>query len=198
MDIPLQWTLSYLKDTLPPDLVIFLGNVRAALLHPSSPVHALRASASTLLAEMGPLLVSALDALAALIASSPTVVAAAAAVVLAALVLQLLSIVRRVMLFWTRLAFRMLFWSAAALLASAVWQRGVERSARDAVVAASRLAGWLAGAADLFWHEYEKAREAQARAQAQAQMQYQARGYRMAGPGAGAGAAWGAAGAGWP
>ncbi|KAL2178498.1 uncharacterized protein P884DRAFT_240302 [Thermothelomyces heterothallicus CBS 202.75] len=152
MDIPLQWTLSYLKDTLPPDLVIFLGNVRAALLHPSSPVHALRASA----------------------------------------------IVRRVMLFWTRLAFRMLFWSAAALLASAVWQRGVERSARDAVVAASRLAGWLAGAADLFWHEYEKAREAQARAQAQAQMQYQARGYRMAGPGAGAGAAWGAAGAGWP
>ncbi|KAL2153992.1 hypothetical protein VTH82DRAFT_2668 [Thermothelomyces myriococcoides] len=177
MDIPLQWSINYLKDTLPPDLVIFLGNVSAALLHPSSPVQTLRAAAPTVLAEMGSLLESALDTLTALVGSSPAIVSTVVVVLLAVVVLQLLSIVRRVILFWTRLALSMLFWSAVVLLAAAAWQRGIERSLRDLVVVASRLAGWLvgalAGAADLFWHEYEKAREAQGRPRPQSQMHYQ-------------------------
>ncbi|KAK4250421.1 hypothetical protein C7999DRAFT_29005 [Corynascus novoguineensis] len=193
MDIPLQWTLAYLKETLPPDLLTYLDSARTALLHPSSPVHALRAALSRLAAEMVPLLASALDALAALLASSPTVVAAAVLLILAAVVLQILSIVRRILLFWTRLAFRLLFWAAVALLVSAVWQRGLERSARDAAAVGSTVAGWAAGAGEIWWREYEKAKQAQAQAQAYAHGQGQGRGYQyMAGAGAGAGAGRGA------
>ncbi|KAL2159230.1 hypothetical protein VTH06DRAFT_2663 [Thermothelomyces fergusii] len=206
MDIPLQWSLNYLKGRFlppPPNPPFFphpnqilepistaagggsLDHQANPILHPSSPVQTLRAWAPTLLAEMGSLLGAALDALAALVGSSPAIVGTAVAVVLAALVLQLLRLVRRLVLFWARLAFRMLFWSAVVLLAAAAWQRGLERTARDLLLAASRLVGWgagaTAGAIDLFWQEYEKAREANSRPRVQSQMHYQAWGYRMEG-----------------
>ena len=63
------------------------------------------------------------------------------------------------MLFWTRLTLRLLFWAVVALAVSAVWQRGVEKSARDAVVVGSRLVRWVNGVAGVFWREWEKAQQ---------------------------------------
>jgi hypothetical protein len=77
------------------------------------------------------------------------------------LVLQILSLVRRVLLFWTRLAFRLLTWGAAALLLAAVWQRGVEKSVRDAVVLVTKVGGWAVGAGTVWWREYERMQQLQ-------------------------------------
>lgn len=121
---------------------------------------------------MYPLVAAAADRLTALLAASPNVVAAAVLLALAVLVLQVLALLRRLVLFWTRLAFRLLFWAAVGLLASLAWQRGLERTARDAVVVGGQLFGWAAGAVQFWVREYERA-QAQQQGQGQGQGQGQ-------------------------
>lgn len=64
-----------------------------------------------------------------------------------------------------RLAFRLLFYAGAGLLASLVWQRGLERSLRDAVVIGSQVSGWVMGVVGVWVREYEKAQAMQQQGQ---------------------------------
>jgi hypothetical protein len=108
------------------------------------------------------LLAPLLEKLTTLLSNSPTIVAATATLVIAILILQILSIIKRIMLFWTRLAFRLVFYALVGLVASMVWQRGVERTIRDVVVVGSQVGGWVAGVVSFWWEEYERAQQAQA------------------------------------
>ncbi len=129
-----------------------------------------------------------LDSIADLLASSPTIVSAVLVLLLAFLILQLLSLAKRVVLFWTRLAFRLAFYAGAVLLASVVYQRGLERSAADAMAVAGALAGWVAGLAGFWAEEYRKAQELQKLQLQQgtgAQGAYGGGGYRAQGYGGG-------------
>jgi hypothetical protein len=121
---------------------------------------------------MYPLVAAALGRLTELLSASPNVVAAAVILALAVLVMQILSFVHRLVLFWTRVAFRLLFWAAVGLLVSVAWQRGWERTLRDVVVLGSQLVGWVAGVVDLWVREYERA-QAQAQAQSRSQSRSQ-------------------------
>jgi len=71
-------------------------------------------------------------------------------------VVQLLSYMQRIMLFWTRLAFRAIFWSIVLGLGAIVWQRGLEQSARDAAVLGSQALSFLAMIHEVFMREYRK------------------------------------------
>ncbi|KAH6854505.1 hypothetical protein B0I37DRAFT_32648 [Chaetomium sp. MPI-CAGE-AT-0009] len=161
MDDSLPWTLSLLTDILPPETLIYLARLQTTLLSPTGPLQTVRDALAQLTDMLTPHLAAALDRLVTILSASPNVVAAAVLVVLAIVILQILSLVRRVVLFWTRVAFRLLFWAGVALLFSWAWQRGMERSVRDAAVAGGKVAGWLAGAGEAWWREYEKAQLAQ-------------------------------------
>jgi len=52
-------------------------------------------------------------------------------------------------MFWTRLVMRIAFWGGAILLVAAVWQRGVGRTAEDAVE-------WGRELSDIWWREYRR------------------------------------------
>ncbi|KAK4035167.1 hypothetical protein C8A01DRAFT_18124 [Parachaetomium inaequale] len=176
MDVPLHWTLAFLQDILPPST---LTHLQTLLLSPTSPVQTALHTLTTLTHQtITPLLATFLNYLTDLLAASPNVVALAVILVLAVLILQILSIIRRIMLFWTRLAFRLLFWAAVGLLVSVVWQRGVERSLTEAVVIGGKVVGWAVGVGEVWWREYE-------RAQQQGQGQYG--GYQGRGGAGGAG-----------
>ncbi|KAH6636622.1 hypothetical protein F5144DRAFT_611337 [Chaetomium tenue] len=157
MDDQLPWTLSLLTDILPPDTLLYLAHLQTTLLSPTGPLQPLRTLLTHLLTLLTPLLTTALDRLTTILSSSPNIVAATVLLLLAIAVLQILALVRRIVLFWTRVAFRLLFWAAVALVVSWAWQRGVERSVRDVAVVGGKVAGWLAGAGQAWWVEYEKA-----------------------------------------
>ncbi|KAJ6779676.1 hypothetical protein PWT90_02724 [Aphanocladium album] len=64
--------------------------------------------------------------------------------------------IRRVLLWWTRLALRAVFYATLAALAAWVWQRGLQASVRDVVVVGGRLAGYAAVVKEIWWTEYRK------------------------------------------
>ncbi|TQV99707.1 hypothetical protein IF1G_01922 [Cordyceps javanica] len=69
--------------------------------------------------------------------------------------------VRRVLLWWTRLALRAVLWATLAALAAWVWQRGLQASARDVAVLGGRVAGYAALVREIWWREYRRYEEQQ-------------------------------------
>ncbi len=190
MDIPLHWALDYLKGPSPhqssrpqqqptnpnppPDLLppSTLTTLHAALL--ASPLPALHAALTAFLARTLPPL---LDSITALLASSPTLVAAGLLLLLSVLILQILSLAKRILLFWTRLAFRLALYACAGLLASLLWQRGLERSLVDGLAIAGRVGGWVMAVVGVWIEEYHKAQDVQRQSQGQQQQWGGQRGY---------------------
>lgn len=157
-------------DLLPREALAGLHNLQARLLHPSSPVHQLAGALSSLAAGAAPLASAAVDQLAALLAATPPGAAGLALLLaLAFVALQILSLARRVVLFWTRLAMRLLFWAAVGVAASVVWQRGVAESARDLAVFAIRVGQFIAGLVEVWVREYENAQQQHQQQQQQRQ-----------------------------
>ncbi len=95
--------------------------------------------------------------------NSPDIVVLVFVVLVIALTIQVLAWVRRIMMWWTRLAFRVVFWTFVIGLIAAVWERGLEASLRDAIVIASKIAGYAAAVKDIWMREYQKY-DAQSRA----------------------------------
>jgi hypothetical protein len=134
-----------LASFLPPDIVALIDT---HLLDPQSPVQAIkrqalaqaRRSADVVLPLLQPLVDRALSLLAehqgALDMLVPLVVLITTLVVL--------NWVRRIILWWTRLAFRAVFWAAVVAMAAWVWNRGVLVSARDASVVGAKVMGYVA------------------------------------------------------
>jgi hypothetical protein len=158
--------LNQQTDVLPDEAAT---QIQSFLLSQSSPLRNLSRLLSTVTAHMYPLFATALDRLAAFVSASPNIVSAALVLVLAVLILQILSMVHRMVLYFTRLAFRMLFWAAVVALMAAAWQRGLEHSLRDVVTVGGHVAGWVMGVVGVWVREYEKA---QAQSQAQGQTAY--------------------------
>ena len=98
--------------------------------------------------------------------NAPDVVVLLFVLVLVVLVLQVLSMVRRLLAWWTRLLFRLLFWAGIVVMVSAVWQRGLERSAEDAAAIVGRLYGYASFVGDIWRAEYNKYQQQQVQAQA--------------------------------
>ncbi|KAK3900431.1 hypothetical protein C8A05DRAFT_35933 [Staphylotrichum tortipilum] len=159
--VSLDWAFDYLSDMLPPST---LHTLRAAIS--TSPLPTLLTYLHTLTTTtLLPLLTTLASQVATLLSSSPTLVAAATTLLLFLVLYRLLRLLQRILLFWTRLLFRLLFYAAAGLIASAVWQRGVERTAQDLMVFGSRVGGWVMMVVGIWVREYEKAQEMQAQGQ---------------------------------
>jgi len=135
------------------------------VLSPSSPLQTLRRQFADLLSTlyneiMSPLLRPVLDRVTQALNNSPDVVIVAFAVVVLLLALQVLLWVRRVVAWFTALVLRLVFWSCAAAVVAAVWQRGPDQAAKDLAAFVGVVAGY-AGllyryTRDVWLREYER------------------------------------------
>jgi hypothetical protein len=97
-----------------------------------------------------------LDRVTQAIAGSPDAVVLVFLLGFVVFVVQLLSYLQRIMLFWTRLAFRAIFWSVVLALGAMVYQRGLEQSARDAAVLGRQALSFGVMLQEVFMREYRK------------------------------------------
>ncbi|CAK7275221.1 hypothetical protein SEPCBS119000_006585 [Sporothrix epigloea] len=107
-----------------------------------------------------------LDRIASAAYNAPDIVVLLLVVVLLVLLLQVLSLVRRLVAWWTRMLFRLIFWSGVVLVIAAMWQRGLAQSAQDAAAIVGRLYGYASFVGDIWRAEYEKYQQQQVQAQA--------------------------------
>ncbi|KAI1081764.1 hypothetical protein F5B20DRAFT_57052 [Whalleya microplaca] len=87
---------------------------------------------------------------------SPDLVVLAFLLTAMVLVLQAIMWVHRTMMFFTRLAVRLVGWAIVAGIVAVIWQRGPEATIRDVVVFVSKVAGYGAVVKDIWLSEYQK------------------------------------------
>ncbi|KAI1767416.1 hypothetical protein GGR53DRAFT_482644 [Hypoxylon sp. FL1150] len=87
---------------------------------------------------------------------SPDIVVLGFALGFFVLVLQVVAWVHRTMMFFTRLAFRLVGWALVFAVLAVVWRRGPEAAVRDVVVFTGKVAGYAAVVKDIWWSEYQK------------------------------------------
>ncbi|OAA65465.1 hypothetical protein SPI_02252 [Niveomyces insectorum RCEF 264] len=129
--------------------------------------------------------------------NAPDVVVLLGFVLLVVLVVQVLALLRRLVAWWTRLAFRLLFWSGVVLLAAAVWQRGLAQAAQDAAALTGRLLGYAAFVRDIWRAEYRRYEQQQVQAEAASQHTNYHSGYQQQPPLGGGGGGGGGGRGGW-
>ncbi|KAH7031333.1 uncharacterized protein B0I36DRAFT_363039 [Microdochium trichocladiopsis] len=115
-----------------------------------------RSSLAGVVAALAPIVTPIIDRLVATLSSSPDFVFFGALLFLIVAAIQIALFIQRTMLYFTRLFFRMLGWALVIAAVAAVWQRGPEATARDAVVVVSKLAGYASVVRDIWWSEYQK------------------------------------------
>ncbi|KAK3994933.1 hypothetical protein QBC44DRAFT_321550 [Cladorrhinum sp. PSN332] len=166
MDLPVDWSQEVIKNALPPGILNFL-NVH--VLDPSSPFQSvLRQTTvflSAALARVLPLLGPLIDYTTNLIGENPNIFSGVIIVLVAYLCIEVISFAKRVMLFWTRLAMRLLLWGWIALLVSVLAQRGFAKSLSEAGAWAGTVFGMVSRAVEVWVGEYQLARAEQERAQ---------------------------------
>jgi hypothetical protein len=81
--------------------------------------------------------------------SSPALVSVGIVLLSILITLQLLNWLRRIMMWWLRLLFRIAFWSVVVMVVSAVWQRGLEQTVQD-------ISGWVEEVRGVWWSEYRR------------------------------------------
>lgn len=99
-----------------------------------------------------PLVNRALTAL----SDSPDIVIVGALLVFIVAALQFLFWVQRVVLFWTRMTMRLIFYAILAGALAVVWQRGPEAAIRDIVIFVSKIAGYATLLKNFWLSEYER------------------------------------------
>jgi hypothetical protein len=156
-------TSRLLTELLPPDLAL---SVRTHLLNPRAPFQiykqALLAQLQAWVSALTPHVQPLVDKLLALVFDNQGVTGIVALLCLLTAVVVVMNWIRRLILWWTRLVLRLVFWSAVVVLLAWVWNRGVMESVADAAVVGGRVAGYLGVLKDFWWQEYERyeAREA--------------------------------------
>lgn len=108
---------------------------------------------------MAPILGPVFDRLTQALYGSPDIVVLGFFCLILVLVFQILSWLRRALVFWTRIAFRMAFYAGLAALAASVWQRGLEASWSDAVAIGATLLKYGGWVNDIWMNEYRKYEE---------------------------------------
>lgn len=87
---------------------------------------------------------------------SPTASSVVVPLLILATAFVVLNWIRRMVMWWTRMALRAVFWATVVALAAWVWNRGVEESVRDAVVLGGKVVGYLAVVKDIWVAEYQR------------------------------------------
>ncbi|EHK16823.1 uncharacterized protein TRIVIDRAFT_65432 [Trichoderma virens Gv29-8] len=146
-----------LASFLPPDVVAL---IETHILDPRSPIQILkrqalalaRRGASTVtplvqpVAERGMAVLAEHQGALDLLLPLATIVAT----------LVVLNWIRRILLWWTRLAMRAVLWAALVALAAWVYNRGVLVSARDAAVVGAKVMGYIAVLKNVWLDEYKR------------------------------------------
>lgn len=79
-----------------------------------------------------------------------------ASLVVLATVVIILNWIRRLLMWWTRMAMRIATWAFLLALAAWIWERGVFESARDMAVMGGKIVGYLAVIKDVWLQEYDR------------------------------------------
>jgi hypothetical protein len=137
--------------------------MRSYALHPPSPLQAFKSVSTSQFQRLADMMSPVLDRLTQALHRSPDIVVLAFFLTMLFLTIQILNWARRVVMFWTRMALRLVFWSAIIALGAMVWQRGLEATARDMMTIGQQLIGYAAMVRDIWMREYQKY-EAQERA----------------------------------
>lgn len=105
---------------------------------------------------MTPLIQPLLDRMTQMLYDSPDIVVLVFLLVMVVMIIQVLSWIRRLMVWATGLLFRMLFWAGVIAGIAVVIRRGPEKSLRDMVVVFSKIAGYAASLKDVWLSEYQR------------------------------------------
>ncbi|KAJ6446114.1 nuclear pore assembly and biogenesis domain-containing protein [Purpureocillium lavendulum] len=150
-------TSRLLTELLPADVA---ASVRRHMLHPSSPLQtvarAATARAQGLAAALAPHVAPLADWAAGVVADNQGLAGLAVLLAVVAAVVVVMNWLRRLVMWWTRVVFRLTLWALVAVLVAWVWQRGVMESVRDAVVVGGKVAGYLAVVRDVWVAEYNR------------------------------------------
>ncbi|KAK4230755.1 hypothetical protein QBC38DRAFT_468730 [Podospora fimiseda] len=167
MDLPVDWGQEVIKNNLPPELLLF---VNTHILDPSSPFQAfLRHSTvvfSAATARLLPFIGILIDHFTNLVGENPNIFSGVVIIVLAYVTIQIISFAKRVMLFWTRLAMRLLLWAWVALFISVMMQRGFTTSVTEIVGWVWSVYGMISKVVAIWVREYQAVRAQQERAEA--------------------------------
>ncbi|OBS26481.1 hypothetical protein FPOA_00424 [Fusarium poae] len=142
---------------LPPELA---ESVQKHILHPRSPVQVLARNvlvqAQKVIDTVTPIIEPILDRVMILLAENQGLVGVIASLLVLATVVIILNWIRRLLMWWTRLAMRIVTWAFMFALAAWIWERGVFESARDMTVIGARIVGYLAVIKDIWLQEYDR------------------------------------------
>ncbi|KAL4730391.1 hypothetical protein ACLX1H_002425 [Fusarium chlamydosporum] len=143
-----------LTALLPPELA---QTVQKHILHPSSPVQIVARNvldqAQNLLDTVAPILEPIFDRVMILLAENQGLVGVIASLVVLATVVIILNWIRRLLMWWTRMAMRIMTWAFLFALAAWIWERGVFESARDMTVIGAKIVGYLTVIKDVWLQE---------------------------------------------
>jgi len=104
---------------------------------------------STIQSNLTPVLLPALNRAATFAQDSPAVITVGLLLLLLVISMQILNFARRIIVFWTRIMFQVLFYGGIVVLVMVVWQRGLGRTVGD-------LAEWAQEIKDVWWREYRR------------------------------------------
>ncbi|KAK7907909.1 hypothetical protein PG985_015212 [Apiospora marii] len=153
-----HWVLDLLEGVGLPESTIQL--LQDNVLHPQTPFQVIGRSVVQRVQQafqmavpvVQPLVNRALTAL----NDSPDIVIVGALLVFIVAALQFLFWVQRVVLFWTRMTMRLIFYAILAGALAVVWQRGPEAAIRDIVIFVSKIAGYATLLKNFWLSEYER------------------------------------------
>lgn len=87
---------------------------------------------------------------------SPTASSVVVPLVILTVAVIVLNWIRRMVMWWTRMAFRLVFWATIVALGAWVWNRGIEASLRDTFVLGGKIVGYCAVVKDIWVAEYKR------------------------------------------
>lgn len=148
---------SYLVTSIfPPDIADF---IKTHIIHPQSPFRTFTGHVlhylQQLVATAAPIFDDLLSR-AGFNISGANLSELIAVVVVVMTILAIVNAVRRMIMWWTRFAFRIAWWAVVLAVGAWVWEHGVFESAQDAVVLGGKVLGYAAGVKDVWMSEYQR------------------------------------------
>lgn len=181
---PIDTSFRLAASLLPEELSSFVHN---HILNPHGPFQAYKREAHAqldrLLAALYPVVQPALERVLAVVSDNQGAVGVAATLALAAAVIVVLNWVRRLMLWWTRMVFRLVFWSLVVAMAAVVVQRGPMQTAKEVVVVGSKIVGWVAAVQQAMQHQQQYQQQHGGQYSQGQYSQGDSRQYKVGGPG---------------
>lgn len=146
-----------ISSLLPPELA---DTMNKHILNDRAPLQVVLRTvytqAQNLFNAAAPMLEPLLDRILTAMAENQGLVGVGASLLFLALIVIVLNWIRRLLMWWTRLAMRLATWAILFALAAWVWERGLYESARDVVVMGSKVVGYLAVLKDVWMNEYNR------------------------------------------